>query len=160
TSLRPNSVVLRVVGQLNEAEGLHERRHVEAEPAAIALPESVPPSDRVRRVATPGLDGSGLRVPLLVRGAEVHPVAMLLQHRVEVVDRALVVLQDRRADLAEDRRWIGGVVDVHEVVGRAWWGLEDPRIRLRAGALRQCRAPFVIGSSVVVRYPSASPRAR
>ena len=43
----PHLVVLRVVGQLGQSERLHQRRHVDAEPAAQALLEPVPATERV-----------------------------------------------------------------------------------------------------------------
>ena len=40
-------VVPSIVGELDLAEGLQERRHVHAEPAAVALAEAVPPANWV-----------------------------------------------------------------------------------------------------------------
>src|SRR5207253_10688393 len=84
-------VVLRVVGQFGQAQRLEERRHVDAEPAAEALLETVPAAYRVARRAAPCLDRPVRRRFLLVRAAQRHPVTVLLEHRVEIVDRAQVV---------------------------------------------------------------------
>ena len=71
--------------------------------------------------------------------AERHPVAVGLEHRVELVDRPGVVQELRAADLADDRRRVGRLVAVHRVLGRAGRGLEHPRIGLGAGAVSPCR---------------------
>ena len=73
---------------LGQAERLQQRRHVHAEAAAQALLEAVPAADRVVGRAAPRLDGALGRRLLLVGAAERHPVAVRLEHRVEVVDRA------------------------------------------------------------------------
>ena len=80
---------------------------------------------------------------LLVSAAERHPVAVRLEHRVEVVDRAAVVFQLRPPDLADDGRRIPGVVEVHLVLGRARWGLEHPGVRLGAAAAVVGHAPVL-----------------
>src|SRR5215213_711972 len=132
--LRPDPVVLRVVRQLGEPEGLEEGWEVHPEPAAVALPEAVPPSDRIRSIAAPRLDRSGLRILLLVGGAEIHPVAVLLEHPVQVVDGTEVVLELGRADLADERRRVCRLVPIHRVLRRPGRRLEDPRLRFRPAA--------------------------
>ena len=137
---RPHPVVLRLVGELGQAERLEQRRHVDAEPAAEALLEAVPAADRVVRRAAPGLDRAlGCRL-LLVGAAEWHPVAVGLEPRVEVVDGPQVVAELRAADLAHDRRWIGGLVAPHRVLGRARRRLQPPRILARALPRRHPRS--------------------
>ncbi len=127
-------VVLGVVGELGQPERLEQRRHVDAEPPTQALLQPIPPADRVGLRASPRLDRPVGRGLLLVRATERHPVAVRLEHGVQVVDRPPVVLELRPADLADDRRRIAGVVEVHRVLGRPRRCLEDPRIRLGAAA--------------------------
>ena len=73
--------------KLREAERLQERRDVHREAPAQALLEPVPTADRVVGRACPRLDGALGRRLLLVGAAEEHPVAVRLQHGVEVVER-------------------------------------------------------------------------
>src|SRR5687768_13709788 len=53
-------VVAWIVGELDFAESLQERRHVHPEATAIALAEAVPAADRVVLGAAPRLDGAVL----------------------------------------------------------------------------------------------------
>ncbi len=59
------------------------------------------------------------RLLALVGSAEVDPVARRLQPAVQVVDRAGVVLQGGRPDLADDGRRIARLVPVHRVLARS-----------------------------------------
>src|SRR5438045_1249044 len=52
---RPHPIVARVVLDLGQAQGLHERRDVHAEPPPVALPQPVPPPHRIVRRAGPRL---------------------------------------------------------------------------------------------------------
>src|SRR3954470_5503124 len=126
-------VVLRVVRDLGQPERLHERRHIDAEPTAETLLQPVPATDRVVVRPRPRLDRTGRSGLLLVGAAERHPVAVRLEHRVEVLDGALVVLQLGAADLADDHRRIVRVVEVHRVLTRPGRRREPPGIVLRAG---------------------------
>ena len=118
---------------LGQPERLQERRQVHPEPAAVALAQPVPAADGVVGRAAPGLHGPlGSRL-LLVRAAERHPVAVRLEHGVQVLDAAQVVAQLRRAHLADESRRIGRLVAVHLVLGRAGRCLQVP------GAIRGCR---------------------
>ncbi len=94
SSCRPHPVVLGVVGELDQAERLEQRRHVDAEPAAEALLEAVPATQRVVGRATPRLDASP-RVPVFCSSAPPSGIQSpcSLEHLVEVVDRAGVVQQ-------------------------------------------------------------------
>ena len=79
-------------------------------------------------VATPGLDrslGCGL---LFVGGAERYPVALRGQPGAQVVDRAEVVHQLGRSDLADERGRVGALVAVHRVLAGSGCGLQHPRI--------------------------------
>src|SRR4029078_1701437 len=87
SSDRPLLVVLRVVGQLDEPEGLEQWRDVHAEPAAVALAQAITAADRIFLGPAPALDRAVLRGLLLVRRAEVHPVALGLEPGGQVVDR-------------------------------------------------------------------------
>ena len=103
---RSHLVVALVVRQLGEAERLEQRRQIDAKAAPKPLLEPVPAAYRVVCGPSPRLDGPlGCRL-LLVGAAERHPVAVRLQHGVQVVDRAQLVPQLGRADLAHERRWI------------------------------------------------------
>jgi hypothetical protein len=132
----PHLVVLGVVGHLGQAECLEEWRHVHAEPAAEPLLESVPAADRVRFGPAPGFHRAVRRRFLLVGAAEGHPVAVRLEHRVQVIDGPGVVEELGPADLADDHRRRRRVVAIHRVLGRARRGLESPRVFLGAGAGR------------------------
>jgi haloalkane dehalogenase len=79
------------------------RRDVHPEAPAVTLAQAVPAADRVLRRPAPRLDGAGLRLLLLVGGAERHPVAVLAQHRVQVLDAARRVAQLGRPDLHDER---------------------------------------------------------
>src|SRR4051794_14807114 len=120
----PHAVVALLVGQLGQAQLLEQRREVHAEPAAVALAQPVPATDRVLLGAAERLDRPGSGVLLLVGGAEVDPVAPVEQPAVQVLDRLASVLQRRRPDLADqDRR--GAVV------------VAPPPVRRRAPRRRQ-----------------------
>ena len=56
-----------------------------------------------------------------------HPVAVLRQHGVQIVDAAQVIAKLRLADLHDERRRIGGVVPVRLVVGGPGRRLQLPR---------------------------------
>src|SRR5205814_1304097 len=53
---RPHPVVLRVVLDLGQMQGLQDRRNVHAEPTAQSFLQTVPPADRVFRGPSPGFD--------------------------------------------------------------------------------------------------------
>ena len=74
------------MGELYLAESLQERRHVHPETAAIALTEAVPPADGIVFGAAPRLDGALLGRLLLVGGAELDPVALFDEPRMQVVE--------------------------------------------------------------------------
>src|SRR6478752_4885124 len=131
--LRADAVVLGVVRQLDEPEGFEQGRQVHPEPPAIALAKPVPAAHRVVRGTAPRLDRALGRVLLLIGRPERHPVAVGLEHRVEVVDRAEGVLQLRRPDLADERRRVGRLVPPHLVLGGPRRGPQVPRILARPG---------------------------
>src|SRR6201989_3017581 len=81
-----HAVVARIVLQLSEPEVLHDGRHVVRAATAQALLDPIPPADRVLGGARPCLDGSVRGGFLLVGAAERQPVAMLGEHRVEILD--------------------------------------------------------------------------
>src|SRR5687767_1146110 len=134
SSDRTHAVVLRVVLDLGEAEGLEDRGDVHAEAAAEAFLEAVPAADRVLGGAAPRFDGALGRGLLLVGAAEGHPVAVLLQHRVEVLDAAEVVAELGLADLADQRGRVEGLVAEDHEVRAAARGLQLPGFLARAGA--------------------------
>jgi hypothetical protein len=81
------------VGELSLAEGLRQRRQVHPETPAIALPEAVPAADRIVFRAAPRLDGAIFRRLLLIRGAEVDPVTLLDEPRVQILDTSELIPQ-------------------------------------------------------------------
>src|SRR4051812_42795802 len=89
--LRAHAVVARVVLDLRQPELLEHGRDVHPEPAAQALLQAVPAADRVRLAAAPRLDRPLRRRLALVGAPERHPVARLLEHRVQILDRAQAV---------------------------------------------------------------------
>ena len=120
-----------VVLHLGEAERLQHRRHVHAEAAAQALLEAVPAAHRIvgeRAHASTVPVGGRL---LLVGAAERHPVAVRLQHRVQVVDAAQVVAQLGLADPHDERRRVERLVAVRLV-------LRLPARRLQAPGIVRC----------------------
>src|SRR5205823_1662383 len=67
----------------------------------------------------------------------------------------------RLSDLAEDRRRLDGIVDVHQVFGGPRWGLEDPRIRFRAAAGRHVTPPsWSVRSVSCATLPARAPVAQ
>ena len=86
-------IVARLVSELSLAESFQQWRQVHAEAAAIALPKPVPAADRVVFGAAPRLDGAFLRGLLLIRGAEVDPVTLLEEPRVQILDTSELVSQ-------------------------------------------------------------------
>src|SRR5581483_1803620 len=131
---RPHPVLAGVVLHLGLPELLEQRRQVHPEPSAQALLEPVPTAHRVVGRPPPRLDRSLLRRLLLVRAAELDPVAAGGQHRVQIVDRPCVVEQRRLADDAHDHLAAVPLLEVHLVVGRERRRLQPPRVVLRAAA--------------------------
>ena len=86
-------VVARLVGEFNFAESLRERRHVHAEPTAIALADAVPPADWIAFRPAPGLDSPFLGGLLLVGGAEFDLVALLDEPGVEILKASELIPQ-------------------------------------------------------------------
>src|SRR5262245_12003286 len=85
------SIVLRVVLDLGQAQGLQQRRHIHRETAAQAFLEPVPATDRVVRRASPRLNSSWRCWFLLICAAQRHPVAVLLEHRLQIPDGTKVI---------------------------------------------------------------------
>src|SRR5437879_4103754 len=111
-------VVLRVVLHLGQPKRFEQRRHVHAKAAAQPFLHPVPAADRILGRPAPRLDRAFGRRLLLIRAAERHPVAVLLQHRVQVIDRAQLVAELGLAHDADDRRRAGRLVPVHLVLRR------------------------------------------
>src|SRR5258708_6270977 len=141
-------------------------------PAAEPLLQAVPAANRVLGRAPPGFDGPVRRRLLLIGVTQWHPVAALLQHRVQVLDAPKLIAQLGRADLDDQGRRIGVLVAPGLEVRLSGRRGQDPRI-LRGprpgGAAAHCGAPFVadagdygsryMTSRVVIRdYPWACAR--
>src|SRR5262245_1027463 len=107
---------------------LEQRRHVHGETPAIALAEPIPPTDRIRLGSSPGFEGAVLGRLVLVGAPEFHPVAARLEHDGDVLEASREVAELGGSDLADQLRWVGGVVAMHLVLGRPRWGSEDPRV--------------------------------
>src|SRR5690606_29117109 len=105
------------------------------EAPAQALLQAVPALHRVVGRSSPRLDGAGLRLLLLVGAAEEHPLAVLVQHRVQVLDAAQVVAELRLSDLHHEGRRIGALLAPRLVLARARWRPELPRRALRTAPL-------------------------
>src|SRR6185437_4521470 len=104
-----------------------------ASEGAHALLQPVPAAHRVARRAAPGLDravGGGL---LLVGVAQRHPVAALLQHRVQVVNAAELVAQLRGAHLDDQGGRVAGLIAPGLEVGLSRRRGQDPRVLGGAG---------------------------
>src|SRR5215472_8924512 len=127
-------VVAGVVLDLGQAQHLEDRRHVVAEPAAKPLLRAVPAAHRVAGRPAPGLDRALGGLLLLVGVAQRHPVAALLQHRVQILDAAKLVAQLGGADLDDQRRGIGSLVAPGLEVGLPGRRGQDPRIAGGTGA--------------------------
>src|SRR5436309_15855005 len=107
---RPHPVVLRVVLDLGQMQGLQDRRNVHAEPTAQSFLQTVPPADRVFRGPSPGFDRAVHCRLLLVCGPQEHPVAVGLEHLMQVVDAPEVVEQLRAPRLHDERGRSYGLV--------------------------------------------------
>src|SRR5258706_11969778 len=156
----PHPVVLRIVLELGQPERLEQRRHVDAEAAAQPLLGPVPAAHRVLLAAPPRLDRAVGRRLLLVGAAQRHPLALLLEHGVQILHGPPLVAQLRAADLAHKRGRLLGVVAPHLVVGRAWRSLQLPGVVL--GALARClvHVPTSCSARQYGARPPRSPRAR
>src|ERR1700729_727776 len=86
-----HAVVARLVGELGEVERFEQGWEIHAEPPAVTLAQAVPASNRVLGRTTPGLDRPVRRGLLLVGRAERHPVALLGEPTVQVVNGAQVI---------------------------------------------------------------------
>ncbi len=123
-----HAVVFGVVLELGEAEGFKERREVHAEAPAETFLEAVPAPYGVLWGAAPGFYGAFGGGLLFVGAAEEHPVAVGLEHGVEVFDGSGLVVEDGLADGADEDGRVCGVVAVDFVVGGAGGRFEVPGI--------------------------------
>ncbi len=103
-------IVRRVVFHLGQPKRLEHRRDVASEPTAQPLLDAVPTLHRVLRRSPPCLDGAVLGRLLFIRIAERHPVVVLAQHRVEIVDAAQVIAELGGADLHYQCRRVSSFV--------------------------------------------------
>src|SRR6267378_1311095 len=113
SSDRAHAVVFGVVLDLGKPQCLHQWRNVHAEPAAKALLETVPAADRVLRGATPSFHSARGGRLLLIRAPQRHPVAMLLEHRVQIIKAAQVIPELGLSHCAYQCWRIQGFVSVH-----------------------------------------------
>ena len=126
--------LLRGLSSTGEPQHSHHRRDVDAEPAAQSLLQPVPAADGVVRGARPRFHRSlGGRL-LLVGGAEEHPVAVGLEHRVEIVQAANVVAELRLPYPHDQRRRVELPVTERRELGSAAGRLQRPWLFSRAAA--------------------------
>ena len=118
---RSHLVSFRFMGDFGQAEGFHQGRDVHAETAAESFFETVPTAGRIGFGAAPGFDGSVFGGFLFVGTAEFHPVAMVGEHFVEIVEAVDVVVQNRFSDRADQNILSVFLVHVHGVfAGQRW----------------------------------------
>src|SRR2546430_12332185 len=134
TLLRAHPVVLRLRRDLGEAERFEQRRHVHAEAAAQPLLQPIPAFDRILRRPPPRLDRSLRSWLLLVGAAKRHPISVLLEHRPQIVDRPQLVPELRLPYDAHERRRIGVLGLVHDVLGPSARSLQLPGLLFGAYA--------------------------
>jgi hypothetical protein len=108
-------VVARIMSELDLAECLHERRHIHAEAAAIALAEAVPPADRVICRAAPCLGGAFLGRLLFVCRAQVDLVTLLHKPGVKIVEASQLIPQLGGSDLTKQCGRFGSLIRPHGV---------------------------------------------
>src|ERR1700682_5937411 len=99
------------------------------------LLEAVPPADWILRRPAPCLNGALSRRLLLVGAAQRHPVAVLLEHGLEVLDGAKLITELGLADDADDRRRVETLVLVHQVFRRPAGSRQLPRGLFCTGSL-------------------------
>jgi len=90
------------VFEFGESEGFQEWGNINAEAAAEALFQSVPGTDGIVRRAAPGFDRAFFSGLLFVGAAEFDPITGGLQHGVEVIKAASVVVKNGFADGADE----------------------------------------------------------
>ena len=118
--------------ELGQTERLHQRRDVHPEAPPQPLLDAVIATDRIGLVAPPRLDRALLGRLALVSAAQLDPVLVREQHRLQVLDTAQLVAQLRLADLADEHRRVGRLVAVHHVLRRPRGRLQHPRVLFRA----------------------------
>ena len=133
-----------IVLQFDEAERLQHRRHIVAEAAAEAFLEPVPAAHRVVGRTGPGFDRAVFGRLLLVGVAKVHPVAVLFQHRVEVLDGPQVIAELGTASDADERWRVRRRVAIDDQIARPRWCFQLPRVVFRTLALN--RHPVLLSS--------------
>src|SRR2546421_13041211 len=136
---RPHAVVLRVVLDLGQMQGLQDRRDVHTEPAPQSLLQAVPPGNRVLWRSSPGFNGPIRRGLLFVCASQRHPVAVRLQHLVQVVDAPEVVSELRAARLHDERRRIQCLVTERLKLGCAARCLQLPWMFARTRVRFRCQ---------------------
>lgn len=83
-------------------------------------------------VTAPRLDSAFLCGLLFVRAPEFNPVARQTEHLVKVIDTPDVVVQDGRADSADQHGFAVPLIDMHREVGCARRRFQKPRCGLAA----------------------------
>ncbi len=86
-----HSIVLRIVLDLGQSHRFHHRWHVHAEAAAKTLLQAIPATHWILRRASPGFNCTFGRSLLLVRAAQQHPISVLLERSVKIIDAAEIV---------------------------------------------------------------------
>ena len=124
----PRTIVARTVFQFAPSERLQKRRDVHRKSSAVPIPEAIPTTNRVRRVAGPCLHTALGRRALFVGPTEVDPISARHQHLLEVIDASRIVMQDRLADGTHQDLPTGKFPEVHRVSRRPRRRGEMPRV--------------------------------
>jgi hypothetical protein len=99
---RSHTVSARLMGEFGEPECLQQGRQVHPEPAAIAVTQAIPATDRIVRGSSPCLDSARHGRFFLIRGAERHPVTVPGQPGMQVLDGLEAILQRGGAHVADE----------------------------------------------------------
>jgi len=123
-------VVLRIVLDLGQSQRFHHWRHVHAEAATKTLLQAIPAANRILRRASPGFYRAFGRGLLLVRAAQRHPISVLPERRMKIVDAAEVVSKLGLADGHNECRRGQTFISVCGEFRCSWRRLQQPRISL------------------------------
>ena len=111
---------IQVMGGVHLMPGNCPRRTIDAEAPAQTLRESVSASDGIAEGTPPSFDSAALGGLLLVRAAQVHPIAVRLEHVVQVFDAARIVMEDGLAHSADDNGQVVALaIQMHGGIRRA-----------------------------------------
>src|SRR5216684_790424 len=119
-------VVLGVVLEFGQVQGFEDGRDVHPESTPQAFLQPVPTTDRILRGSAPRFDGPVGGRLLFVRTSQQHPIAVRLEHRVQIVDRPEMVPEFRAPRFHDERRRIERFIPECRELRRPARGLEFP----------------------------------